>query len=72
MIYTRTESVSAAYQAAEKDSYADCPEHRRRVRSTDFGSTYEESTPPLMIFARLVSEIFWSNLQPGFINQDAQ
>jgi mannose-6-phosphate isomerase-like protein (cupin superfamily) len=39
---------SAAEQATEKDSYADCPEHCRRVHSTDFASTYKNSTPPLI------------------------
>jgi hypothetical protein len=51
-------------QAVEKDSYAfaDRPELCRRVRSTDFASTYKRVRLRSSIFARLASEVFLTSL----------
>src|SRR5262245_66678020 len=48
--FPRYSRLASHKQTVEKDSYAfaDRPELCRRVRSTDFASTYKKSTPPLI------------------------
>jgi len=56
--------LSSYEQAVEKDLYAsaDRPELCRRVRSTDFASTYKRVRLRSSIFARLASEVFLTSL----------